>query len=461
MKSFHQFGAGLVIMSAISLWGQTDNSTQVPANAQAQNAVSSGGDDTSSSVSRMSTPPPVSGQTYPVEFSSEERSNYLRGGVFFTGAYSDNAVGEVVNGHPVSDESYSVAPTLALDSTTARQHLLLDYAPGYTFYQHTSARNEADQNVAIEYEYRLSPHVTFSARDSFLKSSNIFNQPNLAESSTVTGGADGANFSVIAPVADRLSNLGTVGLTYQFSMNQMLGASGSFSNLHYPDQAQVPGLFDSSTQSGLAFYSHRVAEKNYFGIIYDYQRLLSYPTTGLNETQTHAGLLFYTAYPVPRLSLSLFGGSQYSDTVPTLPLQPFRAWKPAGGASIGWQGSWNTFAISYLHIIAGGGGLVGAVQLDSATASIGQRITKSLNASVNGGYAQNDILGASALGVANGHSIFGTASLQQQFRQHVGLQLGYTRLHQDYSGVTILSATPNTNREFVCLSYQFSKALGR
>jgi hypothetical protein len=82
----------------------------------------------------MQAPPPVSGQTYPTAFVSEERSNYLRGGVVFTSSYTDNAVGPV-NGVPVSDISYSVAPTLALDETTPRLHSILTYAPGFTFYQ--------------------------------------------------------------------------------------------------------------------------------------------------------------------------------------------------------------------------------------------------------------------------------------------------------------------------------------
>ena len=51
--------------------------------------------------------------------------------------------------------------------------------------------------------------------------------------------------------------------------------------------------------------------------------------------------------------------------------------------------------------------------------------------------------------------------MQKQFGQHVNVQLGYTRLHQDYSGVAVLATTPNTNREFVSVSYQFSRPLGR
>lgn len=443
------------------LWAQVDNTQPLPVHAQTEPAATGADNSAGNSDGRMLTPPPVSGQTYPVEFTSEERSNYLRGGLSFTGAYSDNAVGQVVNGHPVSDESYSVAPMVALDQTTPRQHFLLTYAPGYTVYQHTSSRNEADQNASVEYEYRLSPHVTFSATDSFQKSSNVFNQSGLASIGTVSGGAQGANFSVIAPIADRLSNLGSASVTYQFSLNSMIGAGGTFSNLHYPNPAQVPGLFDSSSQGGLAFYSRRIAKKSYIGATYQYQRLLSYPKAGMNETQTHAVLFFYTLYPMSRFSISLFGGPQHSDTVQPLSLLPVRSWTPAAGASLGWQGRLNTFAISYAHIIASSGGLIGAVRMDSATASAGQRITKTLSGTLSGGYAQNDVLGNLASGVVNGHSISGTASVQQQLSQRLDVQLGYTRIHQSYSSVAVLSTTPNTNREFISLSYQFSKALGR
>ena len=90
-------------------------------------------------------------------------------------------------------------------------HTVLTYAPGFTAYQKTSSRNEADQNALIDFEYRLSSHVTFSARDGFQKSSNVLNQTDLGLSNAGLGGAvsgttQGTNFSVIAPIADRLSN---------------------------------------------------------------------------------------------------------------------------------------------------------------------------------------------------------------------------------------------------------------
>jgi hypothetical protein len=447
---------GLVLLASVPVSSQEQQRT-VPAPA-ATGPVS----DVSSSDSGagMLTPPPVSGQAYPLWFTSEERANYLRGGVTFNTAYSDNVLGST-SASPVSDVSYSVWPTIALDETTSRLHAVLTYAPGFTLYQRTSSRNEADQNLSLNLQDRLSPHVTLSLRDSFQKSSDVFNQPDQGLAGAVSGAAQGANDSVIAPLADRLSNNGNAGITYQFSANAMVGASATFTNLHYPDPTEVPGLYDAASRGGSAFYSYRLSKQHYIGATYQYQELLSYPTGGTNETQTHGAFLFYTFYPAPSFSFSVFGGPQYYSTGPqytgaTLtPLSASQSWSPAGGASLNWQARHTSMAVSYLHSVSSGGGLTGAVELDSANASVRQQITRNLSASLAGLYANNGVLAVSSLG---GHSVSGTAALQRQVGEHLSLQAGYTRLHQTYS---FISANPDTNREWVAISYQFARPLGR
>jgi hypothetical protein len=472
MKRFESIGIGLILLITAPVWSQTENtsSQSAPAsdatNATVQPAAAYGmqQDWNNSDEDRMQAPPVVNGQAFPVEFTSEERSNYLRFGVLVTSAYTDNATVSA-DGQPVSDVSYSVAPSLALDDTTVRLHTLVTYAPGFTLYQRTSSLNQTDQNATIGLEYRLSPHVTFSARDNFLKSSSVFNQQDFG-SGDVSGGAQAANFTVIAPLADFYRNAGNVGLSYQFSRSSMVGVSGTFTTLHYSNQSQVPGLSDASSQGGLAFCSLRVSRSHYLGITYQYQRLVSQPTSQIAETQTHAAILFYSFIPSSHLSFSIFGGPQHANTVlpPLTPEQPqfttTKGWTPSAGASAGWQGHITSLAVSYTHVISGGSGLIGAVQLDSANVSVKQRITRSLNACIAGTYAQNDVLGTS-IPESNGHSIIGTSSLQQQFGQRLNVQLGYSRLRQDYGGVSVISQAPNTNREFVSILYQFSRALGR
>lgn len=446
-------------MIAAPIWSQTDMQQTGTTGPTTEQTVDHPED-------RMQTPPPVTGQNYPTAFASEERANLLRYGVVFTPAYTDNAL-PGVGTRPVSDISYSVAPTVAIDERTPRMNWTATYAPGFTAYQKTSSRNEADQNALLNFSYRLSPHVTFSAHDTFQKTSNVFNQPNFGPGSAVSGGAQVANFSVITPIASQLNNSGNVGLTYQFALNGMIGANGTFTNLHYPDPAQVPGLFDSASQGGSAFYSLRVSKMHYLGTTYQYQRLLSYPSAGLTETQTHALMMFYTLFPSTHVSVSFFGGPQYSITAQppapalNLPAPDAKAWTPAAGASLNWQGRLTTVAISYSHVISGGGGLVGAVHMDNATATLGRQLTRTLTGSVSGGYTNNKVVAIALPGMTNGHSIFGTASVQQQMGEHLSVQLGYTRIHQTYNNIAVISAAPDTNREFISISYQFSRPLGR
>ncbi len=439
---------GLALAVTPALWSQTENATPY-----LNDGVPTLTDD------RMMTPPPVSGETFPSVGVADSRSNYLRGGLTFSSAYSDNVVGSI-NGTPTSDVSYSVWPTLALDQSTPRLHWVWNYNPGFTFYQKTSERNEADQNLGINLQYRLTQHVTLNFHDSFQKTSNVFNQADLLANNGVSGGPQTPVQSVIAPIADQLSNTGGGGITYQFSRSSMVGASGTFSNLHYPNQSQVPGLFDSATQGGSAFYNRRLSKNNYLGATYQYQRLSSYLTTGLNETQTHAVTLFYTVYITQRLSLSFSGGPQYALLPGQPPYPAGHSLSPMATGSIGWQGQHTSVAASYVHMISAGGGLVGAVHYDGGTLSLSRQLSRNLSIGAVGSYSDNKLL-ESFLPGTGGHTISGTASVRRQLGPHFNIAADYTRLHQNYAGIPLVSLAPDTNRESISISYSFTRPLGR
>jgi hypothetical protein len=456
MKRFRYIWLGLVLLAAVPFWGQEGSAAPVPVAGVADRA---------NSTDLMLTPPPVSGEAYPVVFSAETKSNFLRGGVTFDSAYSDNII-TGLNGKPVSDLSYSVWPTIAIDQTRPRMHWSLAYAPGFTFYQRNSGLDEADHNLALSLRYRLSPHVTVTASDAFQKSSSVFNQPDQGLGGGVSG-VVGSDTNLIAPVADRLTNSGTVGLTYQFSANSMVGGSGTFMNLHYPNPSQVSGanpallsgIYDASSRAGTVFYSARVSRKHYFGVAYQYQKLLSYPTGfAATDTETHAILAFYTLFATPAFSFSVFGGPQYSST-DQFGLPTAQSWYPAAGGSINWQKQHTAAAVSYSRMITGGGGLIGAAQSDNASASARQLLTKNLSASLAGLYSNKNVLTLTDLPDTSGHSIAGSVSLQRQFGEHVSLRAGYTRLRQVYRTVQVI--TPDTSREWISISYEFARPLGR
>jgi hypothetical protein len=436
---------GVIVLAAYPLWAQTG------ADAAATGPGGGG--------AGMVTPAPVSGEGYSMGFTSETRSNYLRGGLAFSSAYDSDAT-TGANGKPISDVSYTISPTISLDQTRSRMHWVFNYSPGFTFYQKTSSLNQANQNLGASFSYRLSPHVTLSLHDSLQKTSNVLYQPSSDFEQPVSGGAFVPNYSVIAPIADVLTNTANASLTYQFAANAMVGASGTFSNLHYANQSQVPGLSDSSSKGGSAFYSHRLSKIHYIGATYAYQVFLAYPTLGQSETQTHSVFGFYTIYLKPTLTISVFGGPQYSNTQ-QFGLPTSSGWSPGGGGSIGWQGKLTSFAASYSKAINEGGGLAGAVQSSSASASVRRQLTRTLRMSIGGNYSNNSVLDALPAFNTGGHTISGNASLQRQVREHMNLQLQYTRLHQSYGDIAAISAIPNVNLVTASISYQFMRPLGR
>lgn len=432
------------LFAAMPVWGQTGGESQ------------------------MQTPPPVSGEAYSTAVSSETRTNYLHTGFAVGSAYNDNVIAGTGT-QPIGDASYTISPTIAIYQTTVRLHQAFTYSPGFTIYQHTGSLNEADQNLTMDLQYRLSPHVTASLRDSFRKSSNAFNQTYPLSGTAVSGSAQAPLVPIIAPVADQISNNANAEITYQFSRNSMTGASLFFTNLHYPKPNQVLGLGDSSAHGGAAFYSYRLSKTNYLGVTYQYSTTqTSIPAledNGQNaadsETQTHSALVFFTTYLKPSLSVSFSGGPQHYD-MSQYPYPALHAWAPVATASMGWHGPRASLAANYSHQVGSGGGLLGAYESNSAGAVVRWRLSRVWTIGSATNYVITENVSSSMSQSNPGGSMISEAfTVQHPVSEHLNMECGYMRLHQSYSSIAAVSTAPNTNRVFVSISYQFTRPLGR
>lgn len=407
----------------------------------------------------MLIPPPVSVVGYSVRTPSEERENYLGVGMVVSAAYDDNVLAGSTT-RPVRDSNYSFWPTISFDRASPRLSSTLVYASGYTFYHHTSALNETDQNGSAAVSYRLSTNVTAAATDSFQKSSNVFGQPFSSSDGMVPGMPQPEGPAVIAPFVKRTTNIANVQLTYQYRINDMVGIAGNSSLLDYPDSSQTPGLYNSNTYGGSGFYSHRFSGGRYAGILYQYQRTGISPDNSQLVTRTDAIFGFYTFYLKPTLSLSFSGGPQYFDT--TFPPLDVHSWRPAGAASLDWQAKHATIVATYSRMVSAGSGLLGVFDSDNANLSVRWRLARDLRVGAAGNYsATRNIVPSISIFNPGGHSISASPSIAYTISDQLELEAGYDRLHQKYDGVAILTNNPDSNREYVSLSYQFKRTLGR
>lgn len=417
--------------------------------------------------SRMLTPPPVSGVAYPTLVGSEERSNYLTTGLTFTTAYDDNilAGGSTI---PVRDVSYSIWPTLTLNLTTPRQKRTITYSPGFTFYQHTTALNAADQNAILNFQYRLTQHTTISVNDSFQKISNVFNQPYPLLGGGISGSIQSPPTQVIAPYADQLNNTGNAALSYQFSENGMVGFGGIVTQSNYPNPSEAVGLYNSNSLGGSAFYTQRLSRTQYVGLTYQYltstgtpiaQQAITFNTQ--TQVQTHTLLAFYTIYFSPTLSVSVSAGPQHVNAAQSFH-PSFVSWTPSATASIAWQRSSTNIVASYSRTVSGATGLPGAFDSNSAQASVRLQLARSWFLQPTGLYAiSKNVTPLFSPFAPGGHTVSGAVSLDYSISDHLKAELGYVRLHQSYTGIGIISSAPDSNREFISVSYQFTRPLGR
>lgn len=420
---------------------------------------------------QMQLPPLVNGESYPAMVGDEIRANFLSASVLFEAAYDDNVLSGVAT-KPVSDTSYSIRPTLSLDQTTPRQHATLTYSPGFTFYQPTSALNEQDESVLGAYHYRLTEHATLGAQESFQKSSNVFNQADSYSGGPVTGTPGVAD--VVAPFADRDTNVTNGDFGYQFTRDQLVGASGVYTRLSYPNPKQAVGLYGSSAYGGSAFFAQRLTEKFYLGGLYQYLRSLALisgatlpsgavGTSGSeSETSTQAAIPYVSIYFRRRTSLTLAAGPQYVNASQTQPSLTSSSWAPMALAGFGLQGEHTSFSAAYSRTVAGGGGLLGAFDINRANALGRWQMARLWFAQINGTYSIEKSDAPSGFAASpGGHTASAMLSFEHPIGERMKVSFGYDRLHQSYSGIAVLSTNPDSNREFISISYGITRPLGR
>lgn len=443
---FTRICLAVVVLACTAAWCQTET---------AKSPVGIG----SASDMDVAVPPPVSIQAYPTAFEGEKSSNYLFGGVSFTTAYSSNVSWSAQS---VSDVSYSIWPTIGLDKTTERMHIMVDYAPGFTFYQRVTSLNQANQGLSSNFKYQFSPRLNLAINENFQKTSNVFDQPNPMSITSVSGGVPVTAVAVVAPAADMLSNVTSAQLAYQISERSVIGGGGDYAVYSYTQPDQVQGLYNSRTAGGSFFYSTRVRERMYVGASYQYQNFLSFQTNSPStNTQTQTVFGFFTVYLKPSLSLSVSAGPQYYTASQTL-LPSESAWQPMAMVSIGWQGEKTSVAASYSRTVSAGYGLNGTFNSDNFMASINRRLNRVWTAGVSGGYSNlQNLTSGFATSSGGGHTLLGTASVQRSFNEHLNVQVGYNWIHQSYPGVQPENFNPDVNRVFVTFNFTFRKPLQR
>jgi hypothetical protein len=179
-------------------------------------------------------PPPANIAGSALGFSSElERANYLRGGITLGTTYDDNVLDTASD--RVGGFTYFALPHLALDISTKRLRWTSLYSAGLTVNQRLSSQNQDSQNLGMDFEYRLSPHVSLAVTDRFSLTSGFFDPVQASSDLSGVGVLQQPNSTVITPLARGTSNNVNGQLAWQFGAGSMVGMTGGYYNSSYDD----------------------------------------------------------------------------------------------------------------------------------------------------------------------------------------------------------------------------------
>jgi len=401
----------------------------------------------------------------PALLSEMERSNYLRAGVNVGATYDDNPL--LLSGGAVGNASVSIFPNIKIDQTTSRMRWTLGYAGGLTVNQRFTNQDQGSHNVIFDSEFRLSPHVNLRIAENFSLTTGYFDAGDSAEVVAYSG----PNVSLITPLATQRSSLTTVETNYHFALNDLTGASGSFYDLHFTN---LPAgteyeLTNSQTASGSAFWLHRIFGSDWAGISYRFDRITFAPS---GDTRVHSFLATDTLSVSKRVTLTGFVGPQYSENEGLVPvtLTPTQSnqWSVAGGAEGSWKNQSTSVSGGYSRTISDGGGILGAVRVQTVHANLRRQLTPGWALSLNGSHGANQSLTVPF--VTSGGSLSLTsagASLEHNVGKSMGLRMGYSHDFQqlyDVPGATqtspLQTLNASRNRFFVTFTYQWAKPLG-
>jgi hypothetical protein len=444
--------------------------------AQAEPAASGPESAADSASQAAPMPAPITGQGGSLAFTSElARSNYISGGLSLASTFDDNTLNTSTN--RVSDFTYSVLPFVALDQSRGRMKWKLDYSGGLSINQRLSSRNQGSHAAGLEADFRLSPHVTFRLQDRFTDTTNFFTDFNGTSNSPAGGVLQHPNQSVVTPLARQIGNFTGVEGEYQFGAGSIVGGSGSYYFSRFSDVTNGAGgtssLQDTQSEQAQGFYTHRITPKNWAGFTYRFQRLTF--GDGVNETLSHSILYFHTIYLSPTMTLSLFGGPEYTESssqtvIPVFQLPlilmvstpvDHQAWSGSGGASFAWQGRHTSARVEVVRRTSDGGGLLGAVRTNSVDASLRRQLNRFSSFEVGGGYATNDSVDFVAAPGSSIRGWTGQVSFEQRLVNNLALRVGYSRVNQRQSSTGTTPADIDHNRAWVSLSYNFSRPWGR
>jgi len=386
--------------------------------------------------------------------------NILLLGLNLGTTYDSNVLGS--NQQPIGDVDFLIGPSFSLRREGTRLSLGLNYQPHFRIYRNHSELNALDQNLGFDVAYRVSSRFSLRGRTSATYTNGIFQPSQNQEFLPGLGSPTSLNQTVYTPTERQLALSSRIDASYQASLHDSVGLYVGGSTLNFKQQVPSEGTLQNTQESDVGLlYQHRLSLHSTLGANYQFQDILFGPNS---RTLVHSVFFSYAKQFSPSLTMSVFGGPQYSranEIVPvsigpiTLQVPVLLAgWNWAMGGTLTKRLDRTVFLFTAQHQVSNGGGLLGATITTSVGGSVRRQLPGRWDAVWSGNYANNSSLGSGAP-AGSYYSVTAGFGLERPLSDRVSLRFGYDYLSQRGNGQAPSIGDFNRDMFSIQFSYRF------
>jgi hypothetical protein len=240
----------------------------------------------------------------------------------------------------------------------------------------------------------------------------------------------------------RLTNVVLADVVQAISPRSSLTAAGNFGVVDFIDNTQ--GLINSRQTGGQVGYSHSISRKDQFALTYGYQRFRFPAEVGADDVNTHVVQAMYGHRISGRMDLVIGLGPQWTHVNDPLTGESSRL-SAAGRFTLRYQFRQTATSLAFERYDTSGSGFFAGAISNIARAQASRRLGRRYTGQVALGFAHNQRLQQSTLGVAASTYNYGFAglALRRQFGYNWGAFLAYQWNDQIFNTCPVVGTTCN------------------
>jgi hypothetical protein len=363
----------------------------------------------------------------------------------------------------------SVGPRVTFVTARKRVTFDFDYVPFFRIFKRYSGYDSMNQTLTLDAAAKISSRFQLRVRESGAELYYGLFGGNGEQVLSGLGPPGGTVPYFVNPDSRNIISTSRIDIIFNKSARTSIDVFGGFTTLNVKNLGTTGTYADLQSPSGGLSYSYRLSPRGSFSSTYFYSNSLYSRTQFPIRYQAQSISLSY-AYQISKtLSVSFFGGPEYTRLRETLVI-PYRPsgfivlplnkpeWDWSAGFSASRTTASTTISLSGSRYVSAGGGLVTAVNDTSGALNISRRLPRGWTGNTGLTYAQLRSLSFGGLMSGNYNLAYGTLGFQHKLGERATARLDYRGTRQRAGlGNTLAYANVDRNLASVGIEWQIGK----